>query len=370
MNKTSTLGLAYLVGASCLLLVASCGDGRTGGDDAEMTVEQYADGYRTLFYRSLCRASTECPDQQRPRLTRRVSRYASLDDCQRGLANNGIVDIRVPYVSEVQHGVVSFNGESAQSCLDELDQRVAQSPCDSFRAIAPQPAVCGRVLEGQQQEGMPCSSDDHCISGACDTTVDLEADVCWRGECIPEPEMQTVGAGESCESPGRTCDAEAGLVCAPSTTEADDVCVKPSDRVEGERCNGFVGYCADGLACVGGECTRLEFASEGQECTLNETLCESGLVCTIQALEDGRAASAECHPPGDIGETCFRHEECVGGTRCSSRTVVGYEEGTCEPAAGRGDACADALECDLGLYCNVDTCRDGPRFTSTCDYGG
>lgn len=188
--------------------------------------------------------------------------------------------------------------------------------------------------------------------------VSEDAPVVDRGMACPSTFMCNPVTNVSCES------GEACYFGFDGDGNGDGFCIAEGAAARGEACGG-ISECADGLACVGGECR--EPCCDGNDSDCSEGgLCLGGITdedvvgfcifpddCSV--VEQTGCGDEACYPfnsttrcyePGDaeIGEACSSPSACVAGSTCVVEDGEGVCRGACDTSAG-ADACGDDLAC-------------------------
>jgi hypothetical protein len=222
-------------------------------------------------------------------------------------------------------------GQEPVQC-QPLDQCHVSGQCDS---------VTGQCTNPVSPDGIPCDDRNLCT----------RADSCQRGRCIGSDPVMCV-ALDQCHDPG---------TCNPAT----GVCNDPA-RPNGVGCNDG-NACTRSDTCQSGEC----FGSNPVVCTPLDQCHSAGVcdpatgVCSQPVKPDGT--------PCDLGNRCYRVQECQEGT-CQGAQLVECEPqdachlaGTCDPATGtcsnppspEGSPCDDGNACTRDDTCQAGICSGG-----------
>lgn len=253
------------------------------------------------------------------------------------------------------------------------------------------PAVCvadprsGTKNCGKKPNGQPCSNNDQCIFGHCESGVCCltacggACRSCATGACLPTPNGQP----------------DPFLICSkmkkdPSTCGFDGLCNGQSacrTYADGTVCASAI--CKDGTAtkvslCSGGKCV----AGTSQSCGVY-TCGSGGLECLSTCSSDNQCTAGNVCAAGMCGKkaqgaACTTNNECANGLcvdqvccnaacagSCKSCAVPG-KEGVCSPiAAGQEDpdpktACvrSDKTSCGTSGVCDgAGKCANWPKET-------
>ncbi len=248
---------------------------------------------------------------------------------------------------------------------------------------------CGTVANpaydgpGDDDDGgeVPCSTDGDCDdSDACNGVETCAQGICASGEPIK--------CDDGVDCTRDTCDPTDGAcVILPdhSRCPAGDLCRGADGCVPGPSCDDDAG-CDDGIHCNGVETCDTAFG-----CLAGDVpSCDDGTECTVDRCDVQRDAcgSVPDHAACDDGESCNGAEECEPNEGCVAKDIPDCDDGvactrdTCRdggdacvqvPDDGRcddGDACNGsetcdaedgcgagiALDCDDGIACTVDDC--------------
>jgi len=122
-------------------------------------------------------------------------------------------------------------------------------------------------------------------------------------------------------------------------------------KTSGETCAGS-DRCAEGLYCMGGECSPP--LGVGEDCA--GAICEDGLVCS-------QIAPTTCRQPGEVGADCSDDYDCAGVAACL--------DDLCALEVAEGEHCRSNESCAEGLYCNYEDqlCTPFLGDGDTCDSG-
>ena len=222
-------------------------------------------------------------------------------------------------------------GQEPVQC-QPLDQCHVSGQCDS---------VTGQCTNPVSPDGIPCDDRNLCT----------RADSCQRGRCIGSDPV-VCAALDQCHDPG---------TCNPAT----GVCNDPA-RPNGVGCNDG-NACTRSDTCQSGEC----FGSNPVVCTPLDQCHSAGVcdpvtgVCSQPVKPDGT--------PCDLGNRCYRVQECQEGA-CQGSQLVECEPqdachlaGTCDPATGtcsnppspEGSSCDDGNACTRDDTCHSGICSGG-----------
>jgi len=285
----------------------------------------------------------------------------------------------------VSSGAVSYDGEAARACLDEV-----QRSCGAIGGSGSPVDSCEDVFVGTVPDGGACYLDEECLGdaycdlggtgicpglctargplgSACDSASECTREglsgsaTCSYGgvvsECVDTVWTADAAAGAACgqvssEGYVRTWTAcAAGLFCTGDETPG--VCQAPI--AAGSPCPGR-GVCVEGSICIDGACREVTVVRNvGDACgEAMLAFCdpfarlECGETGTCVALGDGTEGSP-CRG-GDFGELT-----CNEGLSCHSDTD------TCGPPKAAGASCGRDAEC-ASRFCDYRTETCGERY--------
>ncbi|MDI1452138.1 hypothetical protein [Polyangium sp. 6x1] len=279
---------------------------------------------------------------------------------------------------------VTLTSLDIKACADQMDT----SPCLGGGVFPPCIGHSGDLLypehdkKGSFAPGEVCFADVQCDSGYCDHSVFENCGVCKRaranGEsCGDAMDLCAFGGctGGTCQPAGKPLGADCtthGIECQPALYCKVDKCV-PRDPA-GAPCDGST-YCADGLSCLSGVCTKLAAdgaacaddvtcasswcnagtctsrptgLTEGEDCSKGfcraDLLCDESQVCTAPMyLPEGAACTSANFPKVMCTPGLYCHEPCSPGMGC--------QEGVCRPPPQPGENCTPNADCGPGARC-------------------
>ncbi len=221
--------------------------------------------------------------------------------------------------------------------LTACSTTASTATCDTniFGSIGP--TACD--LRGPKADGLACSSDFECSSGACV----VSSGVC--GVCTPRVAInaacttsQQCPTGASCASGSMTCKPIVlGGAGAPCTTRLD---------------------CKYGFACSPSSTCTPELTTVGAACSPAADLCDfsHGLMCST--------TTSKCAAIGvsNVGGQCGFDQDGGISTLCKASDCAGGSVGTCVAGARVGEACDESanLYCMSGLSCLNKVCGFSP----------
>jgi hypothetical protein len=361
MNSLVTVRQFELFCLVALVATVGLACGSDSGAQDPITVEEFDQQTLDMFVESFCSANYECIAEQNPHLAVFPSLFGDQQTCEAEAreyyASSNLRERGFDVSSDVERGLVEFNPDKAQECLESLEAE-NRPACDFVAVTVSEDPACRQVVTGVQPAGAPCAADEHCASGRCATNSDL-GDVCWTGECEagtpPEP-MVLTSPGAECDGRARLCGE--GLTC---DTDADLRlrCVSNDSQPEGEPCLRSA-ICEGGLACLDGACTDLTIVAEGEMCDGETTFCDAGLICGPTS----NGGTLTCQTPLAQGQDCYALQSCEVGLFCDMTDG----SGTCEPTQTEGEACDVELACSGGLTCDdeTETCQVS-MYETPCD---
>ncbi len=222
--------------------------------------------------------------------------------------------------------------------------------------------ACGRVgytrqdsLEGDSAADtsmpdaalMDAAADTTVIDAPADTVVDAASDV---ADTAPPPDTGTCD-----ESPCRLvlpqCGCPSGQMCTRATAGSMMRSCRPNGSLPLASPCSFSTECSPGHACIRvngqGVCARW---------------CETSSDCTTECMQlvvgdDVGACRVACSPIDDTG--------CPSGFSCFAALGQVFETGAAQAvticggpgAVAEGGACSGPFDCQAGLSCPTDTCR-------------
>lgn len=291
-----------------MLVLAACSEGG-------LRLEAYPDAYLDAY----CRLQVRC------------GALPDVESC-RAMYSPGVFDPDL--VAAVTAGVIAWQPEVAQACVDWVDSLGCDPTTEEYR----RPACFGRFT-GTLRDGEACAFGTECISGEC-WTENLDCtEACCRGTCTGDAPPQIGGIGDPCRySPCSEGYCEAST-CVPLRS-AGASCT--SDR-----------ECDLGLSCDGVVCRRLPGA--GEPCS---TRCrELGQSCNYLTLR--------CEPARLLGQECYGFSDCSPHYRCDENQRCSFER------AGLGEPCGE-LACAAPLVCEYSalegTCVEPKPDGAPCMY--
>jgi hypothetical protein len=191
---------------------------------------------------------------------------------------------------------------------------------------------CGKC-QLLRTEGSSCSLDArcnfhnnlHCESGSCrkrpgngdhcEHDYDCVGGYCDSGTCRPEK-----GPGKEC-SDSEQCSWELRLVCQNGR------CQNPVYAKLDDPCERVKTFCAPGLTCRTGKCTRV---LAGADCSGPKAFCGPGQKCVNNRPYDG---SGTCRESVGLGGPCSSQEspftDCAVGLRCINKVCGVLDDSAC-----------------------------------------
>lgn len=231
-----------------------------------------------------------------------------------------------------------YGGDLDGSRCRGFGQCQAASDCAFVELRPPEQCACEPDGACRLVAGAPCSSDDDCSSGACESS-EFNGDVCCDSAC---PGLQCRGNGEGCVE----CEGT-GVECILSTLARCQ-----NNFLQITSCDNGCGEAQGGAACN-------PLQVRGATCSATSQ-CEAGLQCDTDVEGVRRCCDPGC---STTGRTCGGDGTCqcpegqvFGGTRC------GVDEGgQCVTA---GD-CLGNLPC-TSFYLDLDFDGYGSEERRVC----
>ena len=314
----------------------------TGCDDGDCTTTPFADG-------------TPCSD---------LSSCTRDDVCRGGVCTGTVVDVPACQCEgdedcaalddddlcngEVvcRAGTCVLDYATIVVCDPSADSTCSRNQCDpATGSCAPRLAADDTACD----DGDPCTTDDHCAVGSCESTpVDCTK---FSGRCLVGRCDRLIGCTSDRAEPGTRC--RPSEPCNPdgACDEAGD-CIAPlepcddGDACTIDVCDEVAGDCTffgpDKPACnTGGVCA----GGVGYRCELGEYVCDYAAVAGWSAVERCDGKDDDCD--GDTDEACIGEEACAPGA------LVGAWSGTMQACAG--PVASDAIACGAGWHaCGYD----------------
>lgn len=266
------------------------------------------------------------------------------------------------------------NPQTGGTCTHTTKQCEPTEDMCTLNVCNPSSGACEMVAQPNGspcEDGLFCSTDDHCEAGACVAGPELDCtfldDNCTEGYCSEDLEQCAVRAsadGTACDD-GEFCNqgdfCESGVCLAGPTLvcscETDGDCID-----DGNPCNGDEWTCntddmcelsdgptecpALGIQCQKNVCDPFDGECK-QRAELNFLPCEDGSYCTVADY----CESGLCRY-GHARDCSAVEDECNDG-------VCNEDDNLCE-----AQAVADGTACELdGVGCTADTCQTG-----TCEF--
>eukprot|EP01060_Flectonema_neradi_P009436 TRINITY_DN1671_c2_g3_i1.p1 TRINITY_DN1671_c2_g3~~TRINITY_DN1671_c2_g3_i1.p1 ORF type:complete len:6512 (+),score=1571.45 TRINITY_DN1671_c2_g3_i1:146-19681(+) len=222
-----------------------------------------------------------------------------------------------------------------------------RTACHTAGVCDPQTGLCS---EDKKADGTPCNdglpetTDDKCVSGACTGTI-----TCNNVACVaPEPQCNTVGCGSQHGTQNMV--NQCIELPKPDNTPCDDNQVETyDDKCQAGRCVGV------------SRCSTVPFCRAKDQCHGVGECHESNGECTTPVLPDG--TSCDDGDPTTHKDQCYQGT-CLGTLKCLGVVCTASDQchlsGTCDPTTG---LCSDPVS-PSGQSCN-----DGDTFTTNdkCD---
>ncbi len=237
-----------------------------------------------------------------------------------------------------------------------------------------------------------CTSNDHCVSGACVGTAITcpdDGNVCTTASCSPATGCGQTYNSAPCDDLNActTSDRCAGGVCSGTPLSCDD-----GNACTTDTCNAATGLCAHqpstGNACSDGNpCTASDTCSNGTCVGGGPTSCDDANPCTTDSCSPVTGCT---HAPSS-GAACNDNSLCTTGDTCSNGICTGTPvtcpddsnpctTAACNPASGCYQAnntstCDDGNLCTTSDVCSGGVCSGTPKncndnnpcTTDSCD---
>jgi hypothetical protein len=257
----------------------------------------------------------------------------------------------------------------ADACFEGRCKPGALDPCDDGNACTLDSCVTGVGCHHVNRDDAPCTDGDACTVGDwCDGSVCTAGDPavidddnpCTTDSCLPVGGVRHVANQDPCDD---------GDPCTIGDRCADDACQAggPADCDDDDACTG------DSCAPLTGLCVYVPVdVDDGDPCTVDACIPPTGnIVHTPKGCSDGNTCNGleACDPltgacvPGtplacDDGNACNGPEACNAAAGCQPGTPPACNDGdrcngieSCDPTSG---ACVpgEALVCDDADPCN------------------
>ena len=338
------------------------------------------------------------------------------DDCSPGLfCNNGVCETSPSCNenSECSGGDTCIGGY----CRAQAATGGTCDPGDDADCVSGHSCVSGVCL---LDNGSPCGANGECvnvcISGTCSNKSGTggDCDYLEDADCVSGHDCTTLGCQLVDGQTGCTADSDCVHTCIAGTcgprVGTGETCDSQDDCIGGHGCSGGrclledgetcgandeclevcisnfctspsspLGACdtADGDAdCDGdGQCTGgICYLPNGSSCSSNShcvETCISG-TCAPYATTQGYCDTADdddCEPNhACISSECLLHpgQSCLNNDECTDACV----NGVCSNGLGNaGEPCDEHSDCDTGLPCVGDTCRENGLWYINVDGG-
>jgi hypothetical protein len=236
------------------------------------------------------------------------------------------------------------------------------------------------------EDGDPCTVDDTCLGGACQTGTPVDCDdqnACTDDSCDPESGL--------CVNDPNSLPCDDGDACTTGDTCAEGWCQPgvPTDCDDRDPCT------TDWCDPVGGDCVR-EFntdpCDDNDPCTADDAClggacqpgapvdCDDGDPCTTEACNPGTGDCDRSYntEPCDDGDACTTGDACSEGSclpgapkSCDDENPCTDDQ--CDPMTGECANTDNTEPCDDGDPCTeMDACAGGACQAGTpkwCDDG-
>ncbi len=353
MKRITLLTLLALLVIGLALFAGACGEdengnGGNGGDIYSGVADE--DLLQTLFVDALCDAAWSCTGDSHTvaDLSRGLAgRYASVEECKSGIAEDGGIEVEDLSVS-IEAGRLVLDRQHSGACKDDI---VSQFCTVGFSGE--EPSSCMQLVAGQVEEGGYCLDSSEC---AGDSWCRFDEE-CY-GTCEELPGNcgdETCSADEFCDF--EFVDGEFEDFCSPRATE-------------GEACD-YSEQCLHSLYCspLSETCIPIEVKSAGEACHILNHFCEPGYRCEIEELDPLGDLEGECTPMGQAGETCHLDFECAAGLFCQQEVPGDITEGgTCRAPLSAGEECEDDNQCEGYCGFDPDICYDYIADGDACEF--
>jgi hypothetical protein len=214
------------------------------------------------------------------------------------------------------------------------------SPCDSSSACSM--GICLGYPDGNGYCGRTCASDADCGGDRC-VRIDGAANQCIRVR----------GASPSCASGPAGCATDSDCSPTQRCNPATGACIDRGGGGDlGAACGGAAD-CSSGV-CFSGTCS--------QSCNwLDPASCPSGYYCNGQAT--GTCNAGLCLPGAPGGGALG--DPCGSATECSTLFCA---EGTCSTPCipGGASGCPDGTTCQMGVSADCGSCQRAAGLGDAC----
>jgi hypothetical protein len=257
-------------------------------------------------------------------------------------------------------------------------------------------AACGEIFTAECEAFETCgdglcdpAAGENCVSCGADCGCGDTAD-CVQGECVeavgcagycgdesPDGcfcDASCFGFGDCCADICAVCSADLSAECAAGTC-GDGVC-SPGGDENCETCDQDCA-CADGTACVAGQCQPLNPNSCANQCGLGDV---GNCFCDASCFGFGDCCADVCAAcTGDFEVECALQQSCGNGvcepgsfedcTTCAPDCVCGPNltcvDGLCLAAVGCIGSCGE--ESPDGCFCDSECFGFGDCCDNICD---
>lgn len=175
----------------------------------------------------------------------------------------------------------------------------------------------------------------------------------------------SIPSGLAC-SPTNNCGCERDQACGLTAEDGELTvsCHSPGEQKQGDACE--LGDCAEGLLCVEGVC--IPSCRFDNDCEADNAKCLEVQRPNGQAVRGVRYCLENCdlvtpRDPKDGWQACGDKQSCVA-TRQGSRCVNDVGDGA------QGDSCEGDADCNAGLTCEGNTCKQWCTVDSPSCSGG
>jgi hypothetical protein len=242
---------------------------------------------------------------------------------------------------------LSYNGENAASCLDQIKSASCNS---SDKTAREQPEPCKHIFNGLAKMGEACAFDTECQSANCVIPGGATGD-CPQGMCGAE--IPLAKAGESCTGvdcvEGNFCN---GMNQCQPLVQMGGACDFSSDCDFGLGCIGATTMTCQPVPHIGSACPDGACEEIGANCNASKSCVKVGLPgdactvdtdCTFFGVCD--TASTKCANYPSRGQMCDADHLVICSDDSWCNIPMGQTTGTCDAPQANGATCTQGDQC-------------------------